>query len=137
MQSVDYYYGVKILEKILGHSDNLSRTIQNPDLTTADAKYLIKCTMNTLQLKRSDNHFQLLCITVKDEVQNLGLMVPAQPRRRKISRKVLQGNSNSCYNKECDIEIYYRIISFNALDTVINAIIELFHQPGYANFENT
>ena len=50
---------------------------------------------------------QLLCITVKYEVQNLGLMEPALLRRKKIPIKVLQGNSNSCYDEVCDIEIYY------------------------------
>ena len=61
------------MEEILGHSDNLSKAFQNPDLTATNAKYLAKSSMNTLQLMRSDNHFQLRWVTVKDEVHNLGL----------------------------------------------------------------
>ena len=71
---------------------------------------------------RSDNHFPLLWITVKDEAQNLGLIEPALPRRKKIHSKALQGNSNSCCDEVCNREIYYRRIYFDALVTAINAI---------------
>ena len=39
METFEYYFGVTIIQKILGHSDNLSRSIQSPDLTAKDAKY--------------------------------------------------------------------------------------------------
>ena len=49
MQSFEYYYGLKNLEKILEHSDYLLKTIQNQDLTATDPKYQATCTLNTLQ----------------------------------------------------------------------------------------
>ena len=36
MQSIDCYYGVKRLGKMLRQSDDLSKTIQNPDLVVTD-----------------------------------------------------------------------------------------------------
>ena len=54
MESFQYYLGVPIMLKILGHSDNLSSSIQSPDLTASDSKYLANCTVETLEKIRND-----------------------------------------------------------------------------------
>ena len=54
METFEYYFGVTIMLKILGDSDNLSRSIQFPDLTATDAKYLANCVVETLEKIRND-----------------------------------------------------------------------------------
>ena len=60
METFEYFFGVTIMQKILGHSDNLSRSIKPPDLTATDAKYLANCTDETLEKIRNDRNFDLL-----------------------------------------------------------------------------
>ena len=53
METFQYYLGVPIMQKILGHSDNWSSSIQSPDLTASDTKYLANCTVETLEKIRN------------------------------------------------------------------------------------
>ena len=60
METFEYYFGVTIMQKILGHKDTLQRSIQSPDLTVTDAQYLAHCTVEILEKISNDRYFDLL-----------------------------------------------------------------------------
>ena len=131
MEIFEYYFGVTIMQKILGHSDNLSRTIQSPDLTATDAKYLANCTAETLEKIRNDRDFDLLWNDLNEKADLLDLREPKQPRKRKVPQKLLENDTASTTCDEVrDVKTYHRRIYFNALDAVINAVKDRFDQPG-------
>ena len=137
METFEYYFGVTILLKILGYSDNLSRSIQSPDLTATDAKYLANCTVETLEKIRNDRDFDLLWNDFNEKADSLDLREPKQPRKRKVPQKLLENDTaTTTYDEVSDVKTYHRRISFNPLDGVINAVKYRFDQPGYTNYEN-
>ena len=44
MSTFNFVFGVVLGERILKHTDNLSKTLQNPSLTAADAKSITDLT---------------------------------------------------------------------------------------------
>ena len=137
METFEYYFGVTIMLKILGDSDKLSRSIQSPDLTATDAKYLENCTVETLEKIRNDRDFDLLWNDINEKAHSLDLRESKQPRKRKVPQKLLENDTASIiYDEVSDVKTYHCIIYFNVLDAVINAVKDRFDQFGYTNYEN-
>ena len=137
METFEYYFGVTIMQKILGHSDNLSRSIQSADLTSTDVIYLAHCTVETLEKIRTDRDFDLLRNDLNEKADSLDLREPKQPRKRKLPQKLLENDTASTtYDEVSDVKTYHRHMYFNALDAVINAVKDQFDRPGYTNYEN-
>ena len=123
METFEYYFWVTITHKILGHSDNFSRSIQSRDLTATDAKYLANCTVETLEKIRNDRDFDLLWNDLNEKADSLDLREPKQPRKRKVPQKLLENDAaRTTYDEVIDVKTYHRRIYFNAMDAVINAV---------------
>ena len=90
IETFEYYFGVTIMQKILGNSDNLPRSIQSPDLTATDAKYLANCAVETLEKIRNDRDFDLFWNNLNEKADSLDLREPKQPRKRKVPQKLLE-----------------------------------------------
>ena len=136
MKTFNYYFGVKVLSMLLGHSDNLSKTIQNPALSATDAKRFANCTIQTLEKMRADEQFNLLWQNISARAKSLDLPDPTLPRKRKIPRRFLDENVDGNYNEITELEVYYRRYFYNAIDIIVNSIKARFHQPGYQHYEN-
>ena len=59
METFEYLFGLSLGERILKHTDNLSRTIQSPSLTAFEAQELAKKTVITLQRIRNEEAYDL------------------------------------------------------------------------------
>ena len=59
MKSFQLYFGCKLGERLLGQTDNLSRTLQNRDLSAMDTISLAEVVIKTLEKERSENQFEL------------------------------------------------------------------------------
>ena len=59
MTTFNYLFGTTLGELILKHTDNLSKTLQNPKLTAADAHSIAELTCSTLEQVRGDESFDL------------------------------------------------------------------------------
>ena len=57
IETFDFYFGVQLGNLVLRHSDNLSKTIQKPNLSTGDFHSLASLSVKTMQKLRSDNSF--------------------------------------------------------------------------------
>ena len=60
MDTLNYFYEVTILELVLRHSDNVSRTLQKPATTACLDKQFADLTLATLNTLRSDEIFELI-----------------------------------------------------------------------------
>ena len=49
MSTFAYFFGLVLGERILKHTDNLSKTLQNPSLTAFEGQDLAQLTLQTLQ----------------------------------------------------------------------------------------
>ena len=127
METFEYCFGVTIMKKILGYSDNLLRSVRSPDLTATDAKYLANCTVETLEKIRNNRDFDLLWNDLNEKADSVDLRELEQPRRRKVPQKLLENDTASTtYDEVSDVKTYHRHIYFNALDAVINVVKDRF-----------
>ena len=60
MITFDYFYGVTILQLVLRHSDNLSKTLQKFSLTSCLVKEIADLALQTINSLRSESELQLL-----------------------------------------------------------------------------
>ena len=57
----DYFYGVTILQLVLRHLGDLSKTLQKSSLTPCQGKEIADLTLQTINSLRSESEFELLC----------------------------------------------------------------------------
>ena len=82
MGTFDFNYGAYLGELILAHSDNLSKTLQNPTLSAVDGRNIASATVKTLKSIRTDESFDLFWDKVPKHVERLGVSEPKLPRRK-------------------------------------------------------
>ena len=67
MTSLDYFYGVNLAILLLKRSDNLSRTLQDPDTSMVECQPVTNLTTTTLAKIRSDQRFGLFWEKSKEQ----------------------------------------------------------------------
>ena len=60
MNTFNHFYGVTILQLVLRHSSNLSKTLQKSSLTSCQGKETADLTLQTINSLRSESEFELL-----------------------------------------------------------------------------
>ena len=83
MQQFSYLFGVSLGSLILGHSDNLSKTLQHTYISAAEGQSVAKMSVKTLQIMRSESQFDLFWSKVLQNVPDLDVSKPALPRKQK------------------------------------------------------
>ena len=130
INSFDYLFGVSVGECILKHTDNLSKTLQNPKLTANDAHTIADLTHKTLERLRNDKTFDMFWERVILRQTKLGLNEPTLPRKRHAPARYEVGSGSSHFHESP--LVYYRTKYYEALDLVMRFISQRFNQPGYA-----
>ena len=59
MKTFNYFFGVTILQLVLRHSDNLSKTLQKSSLTSFQGKGIANFTLQTINSLQSESEFEL------------------------------------------------------------------------------
>jgi len=123
-------------ELILKHSDNLSRTLQNVDISAAEGQGVAALTLSTLRSIRSDEMFDLFWEKTQRlrEANGVDVDPPVLPRRRKAPKRLEVGCGEPSHPQSP--KDLYRRFYFEALDLVISAINSRFDQPGYQTYKN-
>ncbi len=129
METFNFFFGISLSELVLRHSDNLSRTLQSPRLSAAEAQKVVKMTVKTLESLRKEDKFDLFWTKVVKKITDLGIQDPQLSRRRKAPRRYEIGESEGDFIG--DVKIQYRVIYYGALDCVVSSINDRFEQPGY------
>ena len=134
MLSFEYLFGLVFGERILKHSDNLSKTLQNPLLTATEGQQVAELTCQTLERIRTTESFDLFWQNLMLLQTEKGVNAPTLPRKRKCPSQYEVGTSAGYYPGTA--KEYYRQHYFECLDTIVNCIRDRFNQPGYRVLKN-
>ena len=86
------YLKVTILELVLRHNDNFSRTFQKPPTTACQGKEVADLTLVMLISLRSDEMLDLIWEKVLKDANFLQLAEKPRPHKPKRPAKILSGN---------------------------------------------
>lgn len=134
MGSFDFFFGVSLGEFLLRHSDNLSRALQSPNMSAAEAQQIVSMTVKTLRSLRTEESFTLYWTNTIKSADECNVSEPELPRKRKMPQRFWTGNSEAEFHDT--VETHYRQIYYEALDVLITCIDERFNQPGYKIYRN-
>ena len=126
-------FGLKLCERVLKITDNLSATLQNQSLPAAEAQSIAEMTIKTLEGMRSDEAFGLFLKLVECVRKSTDTEEPSL-RKRKAPHRFEIGDGEGYHS--LTVEEHYRTMYFEALDNAVSAIKERFDQPGYKIFKN-
>ena len=133
MNTFEFLGGISLGNLILQHSDNLSRTLQKTNISAAEGQEVAKMTNKTLASIRCDSMFELFWENITKKGKSLKLSEPCLPRRRRVPRRLEDGNSVSYPATPKD---YFRRIYFEAFDLITTCITDRFDQPGFRTYQN-
>ncbi len=134
MTTFQFFFGLVLSELILQHTDQLSKTLQNPDLSSMEGHYTAMLTVKTLQTIRTEADFNLFWKKAEMKRLKLNIDEPQLPRRRKIPKRFEQGTSVEEYPDS--VESLYRQVYFEAIDLAMNSIKSRFDQEGFKVYSN-
>ena len=134
MTKFSYLFGVILGECILTHTDNLSKTLQNPSLTASAGYSIAELTCQTLERIRSDDVYNLFWGKVLSVQAKLDVSDPILPRKRKVPTRYQVGSSDGSY--PTTPKALYRSYYFECLDLITTFIRDRFNQPGYKTLKN-
>ena len=120
---------VMLGERILRLANNLSRTLQQKDLSAAEGNRAAHLTCEILTSLRKDAEFAIFWQEVMKKQSELDVDEPTLPRRRKAPSRFEVAAGESHYPSS--IEDHCRVQYFEALDLLIACIKDRFNQPGY------
>ncbi len=134
MTKFSFLFGLILSEKILQHTDNLSKTLQTPALTASEGQEIADLTCQTLERMRTDEMFDLFWMKVIDLQRKNGVNEPCLPRKRRAPHHLEVGSSESFHHSSP--KEYYKQQYFECLDFIVTAIRDRFNQPGYVTLKN-
>ena len=136
MSNFSFHWGIILGELLLRHADNLSKTFQNPKLSTASGQEISSKTVETLQHIRNERDFNLFYDMVLKHKKHLGDRVaqPKLPRKRNAPRRFQIGATSP--EHPASAKDQHRMEYFLALDYLINSITQRFQQKGYEMYRN-
>ena len=88
MQQLSLLFGLKLCERILNITDNLSKTLQKKSLSAAEAQHVTKLTVTTLKKMRTENDFNLFFKLVLTVQESTATNPPTLPRKRKAPERL-------------------------------------------------
>ena len=134
MSTFEYFFGVMLGEMILKHTDNLSKTLQDPKLSASEGQQLADLTRKTLEKLRTEGSFDLFWSKVTSKQQTLEVSDPVLPRRRKTPARFAVG-TEAGHHPASPKELF-RQQYFECLDLIIVFIKDRFDQPSIHTLKN-
>lgn len=99
MDTFKFLFGLLLSEMILRHTDKLSKTLQNPELSSVEGHEIAMLTMATLQDVRSDRDFNLFWEKVELRRAQWEVEEPQLPRKRKVPQRYEQGAGEAEFHR--------------------------------------
>lgn len=129
MKTFDFLFGLILAEKILKHTDNLSKTLQTSSMSAVEARSIAKSCVKVFEKIRTDSCFDQFWAVVEITRQSLDVNEAVLPRQRKRPRRYEEDGSEGYHPAEP--KVYYRQIYYQAIDLVIATISNHFNQEDY------
>ena len=125
MTKFEYLFGVMLGECILSHTDNLSKTLQNPKLTSSEGQSIAELTCQTLVRIRNDEAYDIFWEKVCTMQAKFDIDDPTLPRRRKAPARYEVGTGDG-HHPETP-KALYRHHYFECLDLTVTFIRDRFY----------
>jgi len=134
MSNFSLLFGLKLCERILKITDNLSKTLQNKSLIAAEGQHVTKLTVTTLTKIRIPEAFDLVYKLLMNLDVQTGSNLPVLPRKRRVPAHLEVGDGQVYHSQT--IQEHYLRYYYEALDNTVTAITSCFDQPGYIMYCN-
>ena len=135
MTSFEYLFGTLLGECILRNIDNLSKTLQNPEMSAAEAQDIVKLTTSTLQSIRTTEMFdQFWAQVIQYASGGINVGSPELSRKWKAPRRLEIGCGEPSFAQSP--KDLYRRHYFEALDLALEAIRDRFDKDVYHTYKN-
>ena len=132
MSQFSFLFGLMLAERVLQHTDNLSKTLQNPNLTAIEGERIAQLTRSTLLLMRTDDNYELFWARLLKLHDEFAVGEPTMPRKRKAPARYEDGAASSEF-PSCP-KAYYKQIYYETLDLIVSFILQRFDQPGFRTY---
>ncbi|XP_033123564.1 zinc finger MYM-type protein 1-like [Anneissia japonica] len=133
MQKFKFLFGLVLSELILRHTDKLSQTLQQPNLSSVEGHEVAMLTMKTLQGIQSDpDGFNLFWESLELLRCQLDVDEPHLERKRKAPRWFEEVSAPGEF--PVSVKDEYRRVYFEAFDHALNSIQSRFDQKGFKTF---
>ena len=132
MRRFEFFFGVMLSNKILRHSDNLSKTLQKVEMSAAEGQSIAEMTGKTLERIRSNDAFEAFWKVTLIRREKLAIDAPVLPRQRRLPARYSEGEQLPQY--PTNVDEYFKQIYFNAIDSIVSTIRERFNQDGFQKY---
>ena len=131
MLSFKFLFGLLLAEKILRHTDKLSTTLQQPEMSAVEAHRTAMLSVQTQKKMRNEAHFDLFWELAACRWGEFLVEEHSLPRLRKRPRRLHDGADAEFPESAKD---HYRVQYYEALDLAVTSITTRFDQKGYHTF---
>ena len=123
MKTFDFFFGLRLSQRLFAHTDNHSRSLRNSSLSAAAGQNLAYFTLQTLETIRSETSFNSFYDTVLIKTKEHPVISePAVPRKRRAPSRYEVGTAEPTYpNTARD---HYRKLYFEAVDHLTSSVKE-------------
>lgn len=87
MKTFQFFFGMHLAEMVLKHTDNLSKTLQKPELSSLQGYELAMSTVKTLQSTRTESNFDLFWEKVNRLRSSVTVSSPCLPRKCRVPKR--------------------------------------------------
>ena len=122
----EFIFSITILESVFSLTNMLSKQLQERRADISNLQLKVNAVIDTLKLRRSEQHFKSLWDEVTAISQELDLEPPSLPHHRKVPRRIddaSEGVSFSSCEDKIRITLYYAL-----LDCIIEEISDRFKE---------
>ena len=134
MQSFNFLFCIVLSEMILQHTDKLSKTLQQPNLSSIEGHDIAMLTVKTLEGLRNENDFELFWQNIEKMRVQFDIDEPLLPRKRTVSQRFETGIALAEFATSPKDE--YRRVFFECFDLAVMSIRSRFDQNGFKTFSN-
>ena len=103
MEIFYYFYGGNVLQLLLRHKDNLSRSLQILSMAVYEGK----------------NIFLISWEKILIDVKSFNVYEPSLPRKRRSHANLVNEGETNAYFKIGEVKTFYCCIYFDAIDTIV------------------
>ena len=134
MKTFKFLFNLILSELILWHTDKLSQTLQQPQLSSVEGHGVAMLTVKTIGHLRMEDNFELLWKKVEMMRNQFDVDEPNLGRGKKVPKRLDEGSAQAEFAASPKDE--YRRIYFEALDLAVASISSRFNQKGFKTFSN-
>ena len=132
MERFSFFFGLRLGDSILCHTDNLSRVLQSPILSAVEGQELASTVVEVIKQGRQEEEFEKFwSSTLEEKKKHLLIKEPSLARKRKAPSRFDEGE----HYFHTEPKMQYRQHYFEVVDHTTSGIQERFNQPDYKVYQ--